>query len=271
MIVPMTPMTMNPKAISYVVLLGLALSAATFAADDRPNPALTEQWEPVPPVISAPADGVPSDAIVLFDGTSLDAWRPARPDAPGWKLEDGIMQVVPQDQPCDMLTKQAFGDVQLHLEFRTPPVVKGSGQNRGNSGVFLMGLYEIQVLDSWENSTYVNGQLGAIYKQYPPLVNPARPPGEWQVYDVVFIAPRFDADDNLVSPARMTAFLNGVLVQYDSALVGPTPNGPTYNMSTLPPYQAHAAKLPLMLQDHRDLVAYRNIWVRELPALPSPP
>ena len=177
------------------------------------------------------------------------------------------MVVIPTPapaRPCDQQTKRAFGDIQLHAEFRTPAVVKGNGQDRGNSGVFFMGLYELQILDSTNNPTYVNGQSGSVYKEHAPLVDASRGPGEWQVYDAIFIAPRFSADGKLLSPARITAFQNGVLVQFNVALTGPTPNGPTYNLPKLPPYEAHAAKLPLLLQDHRTPVSFRNIWVREL-------
>lgn len=246
----------------------LLVTVGGLSAADTPAPyTLTEVWSPLPPVVAAPALGAPSDAIVLLDGTSLDAWEPARADGHLWRLEDGAMVVIPTPapaQPCDQRTKQAFGDVQLHLEFRTPAVVRGAGQGRGNSGVFFMGLYEIQILDSYDNATYVNGQAGSVYKEHAPLVNASRPPGEWQTYDVVFIAPRFAADGALVSPARMTAFHNGVLVLHDVVLTGPTPNGASYLLPTLPPYAAHAAKLPLVLQDHRNPVAFRNIWVREL-------
>ncbi len=238
------------------------------AADQPPAPeTLTEVWTPVPPVVAAPANGVPSDAIVLFDGTNLDAWAPASPGGHPWQIVDGAMTIVPTAapaKPCDQRTKQAFGDVQLHIEWRIPATVKGTGQGRGNSGVFFMCLYEIQILDSSANPTYVNGQAASVYKEHAPLVNASRPPGEWQSYDVVFIAPRFAADGTLLRPARMTAFHNGVLVLQDVVLTGPTPNGPTYHQPTLPPYAAHAAKLPLLLQDHRDVVAFRNIWVREL-------
>lgn len=234
-----------------------ARSADEAPEEELPEPELTEQWEPVPSQVET-AGAVPSDAITLFDGSTLDAWEPVNEEAPSWSIEDGNLVVVPQKPPSNLRSKQSFGDVQLHLEFRTPPVVEEEGQGRGNSGVFLMGLYEIQILDSWDNSTYANGQLGSIYKQYPPLVNPAREPGEWQVYDVVFLAPRFDSKGNVERPARMTAFLNGVLVQYDSELKGPT----TYRGP--PAYKAHADKLPLVLQDHGDLLAFRNIWIREL-------
>ena len=245
------------------------LFTPVFAADKAAPPpyTLTEVWTPIPPVVTAPAAGLPSDAIVLFDGKSLDEWEPAVPGGHPWKIEDGAMAVIPTAapaRPTDQRTKRAFGDVQLHLEFRTPAEVKGTGQERGNSGVFFMGLYELQILDSTDNPTYVNGQSGSVYKEHAPLVNTSRGPGAWETFDVVFIAPRFAPDGRLVSPARMTAFQNGVLVQHDVALTGPTPNGPTYNQPKLPPYEAHAAKLPLLLQDHRNPVSFRNIWIREL-------
>jgi hypothetical protein len=229
----------------------------------RPPYTLTEVWSPVPPSVAAPAGGIPSDAIVLFDGKSLDAWEPAQPDGRPWVMEDGAM-VIPGGKLGDVRTKRSFGDIQLHLEWRTPAVVKGDGQGRGNSGVFFMGLYELQILDSSNNPTYVNGQAAALYKEHAPLVNASRGPGEWQVYDAVFIAPRFSAEGKLISPARLTAFHNGVLVHYDASFTGPTPNGPTYHLPGLPRYAAHAAKLPLVLQDHRNPVAFRNIWVREI-------
>jgi hypothetical protein len=225
-------------------------------------------------VVLAPPGGVPSDAIVLFDGTTLDAWEPAQAPDKMWRLEDGAMVVVPEKFPPEVAativrekpegkwsglrTKQGFGDVQLHVEFRTPATIKGKGQGRGNSGIFLMDRYEVQVLDSWENPTYVNGQLGSIYKQFPPLVNAARPPGEWQTYDIIFFAPRFADDGTVVQPARMTVLLNGVLVQHDSVLRGPTV------WRGEPKYEPHPAKVPIALQNHGDLVAFRNIWVREL-------
>jgi hypothetical protein len=250
------------------LVVALLVPIPAVAAEKAPPPyTLTEVWTPIPPVVATPASGVPSDAIVLFDGTSLDAWEPAQPNGHPWRIENGAMVVIPTPapaRPCDQQTKRAFGDVQLHVEFHTPAVVKGNGQDRGNSGVFFMGLYELQILDSTNNPTYVNGQSGSVYKEHAPLVDASRGPGEWQVFDAVFIAPRFSADGKLLSPARITAFQNGVLVQHDVALTGPTPNGPTYNLPKLPPYEAHPAKLPLLLQDHRNPVAFRNIWVREL-------
>lgn len=250
---------------SYGILTAaLVLSLNRVSAQDvLPPPEATEQWAPVPPVVQAAPGVPPSDAIVLFDGHSLDAWEPITPGAPSWKIEDGVMVVVPQPKPVDQQTKRNFGDIQLHLEFRTPREVKGKSQERGNSGIYFMGLYELQILDSWKNETYANGQVGAIYKQHIPLANPSRPPGEWQVYDAVFVAPRFSEDGKLLSPARITAFLNGVLVQYDAILRGPTV------FRGQPKYHSHAAKLPLLLQDHRNPVGFRSIWVREFTLPPS--
>ncbi|WP_438479546.1 3-keto-disaccharide hydrolase [Oleiharenicola lentus] len=247
-------------------LLSVNLNAAAPAA--LPPPEETEYWNPVPTVVSAPAGQPPSDAVVLFDGKNLDAWvkadAAAQPAA--WKIIDGAL--TPVAKAGDIASRAAFGDVQLHVEFRFAPDVRGKSQRRGNSGVFLMGLYEVQVLDSHENATYVNGQAGSIYKQHPPLVNPARAPGEWQTYDIVWIAPRFGADGGLLSPARLTVFFNGVLVQADAILAGPT----VYRGK--PAYTAHADKLPLRLQEHGndsvEPVAFRNIWVRELKLSATP-
>lgn len=227
----------------------MILWIAIAAAATLPPPEATEQWSPTPPVVSAPAGAPPSDAVILFDGKGLDAWEGA-----AWRIEGDAIVVEPGTG--DIRTKQSFGDVQLHLEFRTPSPPRGEGQGRGNSGVFLMGLYELQVLDSWNSATYVNGQAGSVYKQHPPLVNASRAPGEWQTYDVIFLAPRFTKEK--VIPARMTVFHNGVLVQHDVKLRGGTV------FRGRPTYEPHAAKLPITLQDHRDRVAFRNIWARDL-------
>jgi len=199
----------------------------------------------------------PSDAIVLFDGNNLDAWQHENGSAANWKVADGAMTVAAVSG--DIYTRQRFGDVQLHVEWRTPAVVEGHGQERGNSGVYLQSRYEVQVLDSYDNVTYSNGQAAAVYKQYIPLVNASRGPGEWQCYDIVFRAPRFGADGSLESPAVMTVFHNGVLVQDHVELRGATTNVGE------PVYQAHGP-LPLMLQDHHNPLSYRNIWLRELSA-----
>jgi hypothetical protein len=198
----------------------------------------------------------PSDAIVLFDGHDLSKWQTPKGEPAKWKVENGYFEVVPKTG--DMATKQAFGDCQLHVEWAAPDPPKGEDQDRGNSGVYLMGLYEVQVLDSFNNSTYADGQAAAVYGQYPPLVNAARPPGQWQTYDVIFHGPRFDKDGKVLRPARVTVLHNGVLVQDNVELTGPTAH------KARPPYQAHPDKLPLLLQDHSHPVRFRNIWIREL-------
>lgn len=249
-------MKISPWLVPAALLFVPSLLAQTPADDKLPKPELTEYWTPVPAVVSTPVGGVPSDAIILFNGENTDAWVPVKADQKVWPIVNGALQVAPKT--TNIQTKQSFGDVQLHVEFHTPAVVKGDSQGRGNSGIFFMNRYELQVLDSWNNPTYVNGQAGSIYKQHPPLVNASRPPGEWQSYDAVFVAPRFAADGTLVSPARVTVFHNGVLVQHDVVLRGPT----VYRGE--PSYKAHAEKQPIQLQDHNNPTAFRNIWVREL-------
>jgi hypothetical protein len=225
---------------------------------DRPQPPIVTPrpaGAPIPP---------PSDAIVLFDGASLGNWRTTDsvPAAAKWKVANGYMEVVAGSGGVQ--TARAFGDVQLHVEWMAPaPPSSATGQNRGNSGVFLMSRYEVQVLDSYENKTYPDGQAGSLYGQFPPLVNASRRPGEWQTYDIVFRAPRFDTGGAVTSPARMTVFHNGVLVQDNTTLLGPTSH------MRRAPYETHADRLPISLQDHGDPVRFRNIWVRELRA-PTP-
>ncbi len=232
------------------------VSAPRAGQDAAPPPSATEVWQPVPPKVDAPAGGGPSDAKVLFAGTDTDAWETVDGRSIGWKVVDGALVVTPGSG--DIRSREAFGDVQLHLEFRTLAQPSGPGQGASNSGVFLMEHYELQVLDSYRNTTYVNGQAASVYKQYAPLVNASRPPGQWQSYDVLFLAPRFAADGRVLAPARMTVFHNGVLVQHDVALRGST----VYQGQ--PKYEAHAARLPLRLQDHGDPVAFRNIWIRAI-------
>ena len=230
------------------------LAVAGSAPQD--DPARTEVWEPEPTVVNPGGAGVaPSDAILLFDGTDLSEWQGRDGDA-RWTVADGAMTVAAGTG--DIATRRAFGDVQLHVEWRTPAEVTGEGQGRGNSGVFLMGLYEVQVLDSYDNRTYSNGQAASIYKQHIPQVNASRGPGEWQSYDIVFVAPRFADDGTLESPATMTVLHNGVLVHNHVTLLGPT----VYIGD--PAYEAHAPELPIRLQDHGNPVSYRNIWVRPL-------
>ena len=252
-------------ACSLVLISGCAISESPDTSSTEEDvdpqvaevdPKLTEVWDPVPAEIEpGEAGNPPSDAIVLFDGTELSEWA-GKDGPPGWAVEDGALTVVAE--AGNLTTRRAFGDVQLHLEWRSPAEVVGEGQGRGNSGVFLMGLYEVQILDSYENRTYSNGQAGSIYKQFIPLVNATRAPAEWQSYDIIFTAPRFDATGDVERPATMTVLHNGVLIQNHVTLRGPT------EYRGEPEYRAHAAKLPLMLQDHGNPVSFRNIWVREL-------
>ncbi len=211
---------------------------------------------PEPKVVDpGPQTGSPSDAIVLFDGTDLSQWDGGEK----WIVRDGIAT----SSQGSIRTKRAFGDCQLHLEYAAPAEAKGSGQGRGNSGIYLMGKYELQILDSYENETYYDGQCGAIYKQHPPLVNACRPPGEWQTLDIVFHAPRFK-DGEVEARATMTVLHNGVLIQDHFELTGDT------SYVRAPRYAPHPAKLPLSLQYHGDPVRFRNIWIRELPPPPVP-
>ena len=259
---------MHPTLRLALPILASLLAAAHAAEPSAPPPyTLTEVWSPVPPVVTAPADGAPSDAIVLFDGKNLDAWAPARPDGHPWKIEDGAMVIVPTlapARPCDQQTKRAFGDVQLHLEFRTPAEVKGSGQGRGNSGVFFMDKYEVQVLDCYGNKTYADGATGGLYGQHPALANACRPPGEWQTYDIIFNVPHFGPNGEVVSPAYATVILNGVVVQNHQAYRGPT------GWKNPGKYSPHGPTGPLGLQYHNDSVSFRNIWVRPVPVVNEP-
>ena len=237
----------------------LSLAAATAAAQqvhwpvnslERPRPPVVQPGAPLPP---APP---PSDAMLLFDGKNLSAWEGEEGKPAGWTLRDGYMEVKPGSGAIH--TRIPFGSIQLHIEWAEPTPTHGESQERGNSGVFLMSRYEIQVLDSWRNDTYADGQAAAMYAQRPPLVNASRPPGIWQSYDIVFIRPRFAPDSSVTQPARVTVFHNGVLVHHDNAFSGRTVHGREAI------YEAHEDRLPLLLQDHGNLVRFRNVWVREL-------
>lgn len=235
----------------------LSLIATTNAQQSEGDPSLTEVWDPQPTVVT-PGSAMmpPSDAMVLFDGADLSNWQHLDGKAAQWRVGEGAVTVVAGTG--DIQTRQPFGDVQLHIEWRTPAVVEGDGQGRGNSGVFLQKIYEVQVLDSFQNRTYANGQAASVYKQYMPLVNASKKPGEWQVYDIVFVAPRFHDDGSLLNPAYVTVLHNNVLVQNHVELRGPT----LYIGESS--YAAHPAKQSLLLQDHGNPVSYRNIWIREL-------
>jgi hypothetical protein len=243
---------------SYLLLFPAMTPASAQQPDDWPIHSLDR---PQPPVVdpgpAGPAQPPPSDAIVLFDGRDLSRWRAADGGEPRWKVEHDYFEVVARTGT--LVTADSFGDVQLHIEWASPAVPSGEGQGRGNSGVFFMGgRYEVQVLDSYRNPTYPDGQAGALYGQMPPLVNASRPPGEWQSFDIVFRGPRFDATGVLERPARVTVFHNGVLIHDNVELTGPTAH------NARPPYQTHAERLPISLQDHGDPVRFRNIWLREL-------
>ena len=246
-----------------------AASEQGVTPSSAPKPQDTEVYEPVPPVVTAGANNAeaPSDAIVLFDGKNLDAWVSAKDKSPAqWTVAGGILTVSKAPGSGNIETKQTFKDYQLHVEWRIPENITGSGQARGNSGVFLASTgpgdagYELQVLDSYNNKTYVNGQAGSIYKQGIPLVNPNRKPGEWQTYDVVWTAPRFNDDGSLKSPAYVTVLFNGVLVQNHFALKGET-------LYIGQPFYKKYDRAPIKLQahgDHSEPISFRNIWIRKL-------
>lgn len=246
------------------ILFASALAVApikTFAQEKNTDlpPEATEFYKPVPPKIIAgeSTTTAPSDAKILFDGSGLSAWVNEKDGSdPTWNIEGDVLTVNPGTG--GIKTKEGFGDMQLHLEWRSPSEIKGDGQGRGNSGVIIMEKYEVQILDSYENETYTNGQAASIYKQSPPLVNATKAPGEWNSYDIIFTAPRFNEDGMLISPAKLTVLHNGVLVQNNFQLRGPT------EYIGIPNYTKHKEKLPIHLQDHGNPVSFRNIWVREL-------
>lgn len=238
-----------------VLLLGIFTN---LQAQEKMKPEDTEVWSPVPKIVTTDSrNNVPSDAVTLFDGTSLNAWESAKNKGKAnWTLQEGVFTVKPGEG--DIRTKQEFQDYQLHLEWRSPSVIKGESQGRGNSGVFMQGLYEVQILDNYDNKTYVNGQVASIYKQRIPLVNATKKPGEWHTYDIIWTAPRFKKDGTVEKKARITVLHNGVLAQNNVELDGAT------EYIGIPKYQAHGAG-PIVLQDHGDLVSFRNIWIRPLP------
>ena len=242
-----------------VLLAGLLTVGAQAANAPAGDPKATEVWSPVPVKVTpaATAGAPPSDAIVLFDGKHLNAWKSEKDGGPAkWRVERGELVVAPGTG--DIQTRASFGDVQLHVEWYAPRLPADKvDQDRANSGVFLQDVYEVQVLDTFENKTYVNGQAGAIYKQYPPLVNANLPAGQWQTYDIIFTAPRFASDGSVKSPARMTVLQNGVLIQNNVSLKGATA------YIGAPIYKAHG-DMPIRLQDHSHEVRFRNIWLRKL-------
>lgn len=254
----------------FLILVLLSIVGTTFARDGITEtepvdslvmkPEMTEIWDPEVPVIApgeTPMDA-PSDAIILFDGIDLEKeWMSSDNKTPEWIVKDGCVTV--KEGSGSIKTKRVFTDFQLHIEWRTPIEIIGEGQGRGNSGVFLQELYEVQVLDNYNNRTYTNGQAGSLYKQHAPLVNACKKPGEWQTYDIIYTAPRFNKKGQYFTPPTVTVLHNGVLVQNNVELRGPT------EYIGIPEYaiEEHGAR-SIILQDHYNLVSYRNIWVREL-------
>ena len=251
-----------PRSLLVLTTLSLALSAAVLEEgvgyDDTPflpdgKWRVHDKARPVPDVVT-PGDGTapPSDAVVLFDGSDLSAWKSGKGDDAKWRVEDGAMIV---NGTGTIETREHFGSCQLHVEWATPAEVKGDSQGRGNSGVFLMGRYEVQVLDSYQNRSYADGQAGALYGQTPPARNACRSPGEWQSYDILFDAPVFEGD-RCVTPARMTVIHNGVALHHAQELIGATTH------RKVATYRPHGDAGPIKLQDHGNPVRFRNIWIR---------
>lgn len=245
---------------TIMLIFGCLVAAGAIAQTktrDQMDFTVTEVWDLKPKKINpgaTPADA-PSDAIVLFDGKDLSQWLANNGSEAKWTVKDGAMTVT--KGTGDIKTKLTFGDIQLHIEWRSPEEIIGEGQGRGNSGIFLQERYELQVLDSYESVTYSNGQAGSIYKQSIPLANACRKPGEWQTYDIYYTAPRFSDNGRVIVPAYITVVHNGVLIQNHTQIQGPS------EFRGLPVYQSHG-KGAIRLQDHGNPVSYRNIWVREL-------
>ena len=267
------PMLLDLWIFAFMLLIGAqqpqGAPQAPAGGSVRPSPQETEVWNPVPRVVTPGTMNIapPADAVVLFDGTSLDEWVNTNDKAPaGWRVEGGVLTVVKAPPVGNIETKRSFKNYQLHIEWLIPSNITGTDQARGNSGIFLASTgpgddgYELQILDSFDNKTYVNGQAGSVYKQFPPLVNASRKPGEWQVYDLAWTAPTFSSDGSVKSPAFLTAFHNGILIQNHVALAGETV------FRGKPVYKKYD-RAPIKLQMHNDaspVISFRNIWLREL-------
>lgn len=275
-------MTRRSKTLLAALVTATAVSSSLVVGQDRPKLGYKDtpmlpggKWHvhdgdrPFPKVIEPgtastqdAAGKAPSDAVVLFDGKDLSHWTTEKGAPATWDVRDGA--IVIKAGGGSIVSKDKFGDCQVHLEFASPVPPKGRDQGRGNSGVMLFGRYEFQILDSFDNQTYADGQAGAIYGQYPPLVNASRKPGEWQTYDILFTAPRFKENGTLQSPAYATVLHNGVVVHNHTALLGPM------KFRGLPQYSKHEDKGPILLQDHGNPVRFRNFWVREIKGYDQP-
>lgn len=246
-------------ALACLFFVSVSAQEKEYPKPEKMTPGMSEFWIPQPPVVTPGADytiAPPSDAIILFDGKNLDAWKSSRGGGEAkWTVADGAFMVTPRTG--DIETKQEFNSFQLHIEWSAPTVVKGESQGRGNSGIFLQGMYEVQVLDCYENETYSNGQTGSIYKQTRPLANVMRKPGEWNVYDIIYNAPTFKEDGTYRTAPTVTVIHNGVVLQNHTTILGTT------EYIGFPQVKSHGAG-PIKLQDHGDLVRFRNIWIREL-------
>lgn len=246
----------NIKNILTLSIFTLSIPTALFA-QTKFQPQDTEFYEPKSKIVHTSPNKAPSDALILFDGTDLSQWESTKTKGANatWTIKDGVLTVKPGTG--DIQTKQHFEDFQLHVEWKSPEVIKGEGQGRGNSGVFLQGKYELQVLDNNNNHTYVNGQAASIYKQRQPLVSATKAAGEWHTYDILYTAPRFNKDGVLIKKAIVTVLHNGVVVHYNTQIEGTT------EYIGMPKMIPHGPG-PISLQDHGDLVNFRNIWIRPL-------
>jgi hypothetical protein len=250
------------NCLPVVLFVAGCATLTVVAAEGQKKWKVHDEARPRPRVVTPGTESTPqqpgkppSDAIVLFDGKDLSKWKSARGGEPGWKVENGELVVV--GRAGDIVTAEPFGDCQLHVEWAVPATPQGTSQGRGNSGIKFMGRYEVQVLDSYENLTYADGQAASLYGQAPPLVNASRPPGQWQTFDIIFHAPRFSDDGRLARPGTVTLLHNGVLVHDHAELTGTTGKAQAG-------YSKHAEKLPLLLQEHGNPVRFRNIWIRPL-------